>query len=250
MKLEQEASLALKQNNQTNEFLINLLAFQLDHHRYTLPIELIDQIIDMVAITHLPEVNDFLEGIFNYHGTMVPVLNLRRFLSLPKLPIHLHTPIILVRYSGHILGLIVDKVIGVTVHPQSSIFLPKDLLPDDLVNISFLDGVIQTPESFMLMLNLEQFLSPQRKQYLTEVLDHLVIPSPATTERQIITKPSIGMVLSDAKPGIAEQRNEHVGQDATQGGNHKPHKQKPNRKKSTEVSRLGSNATDPQESTD
>jgi purine-binding chemotaxis protein CheW len=235
LNLEREASPLLKENIQTGEFLVNLLAFQLDRHIYTLPIDIISQIIDMVSITHLPEVSDSIEGIFNYHGRTVPVVNLRRYLNLPKLSIHLHTPIILVWFSGYIIGLIVDRVIGVMSHPQNSIFLPKDLLPDDLVKISILDGVVQTSENYMLMLNLENLFTSQRKQALVETLDRLATPSLDNIEKKITAKSEHG----------DGNRPDH--QQNLRSGNHKPRKQTTSRKKSVEIS---SNSTAAQESTD
>jgi purine-binding chemotaxis protein CheW len=171
---------------------LNVVAFQLDRQVYTLPIKIIRQIMDMVYLTRLPEVSESIEGIFNYHGTTVPVVDLRRYLSLPKLPIQLHTPIMLVTFRDQLIGLIVDKVIGVISQSQSSIFLRKELLPDNFGEISILDGVIQNSHDYMLMLNLEQLFTSQRKIDLIQAIDQFAssLPSdPNQTDQSVPAEP-------------------------------------------------------------
>jgi purine-binding chemotaxis protein CheW len=152
---------------------MDMVAFHIDKQIYTLPIEIIHQVIDMVAITPIPEKNDSIKGIFNFHGTTIPVVNLRNFLNLTEIPVQLHSPMILVSFSGQIIGLIVDKVIGVVSYPMEAILSPEDLLPADLGKIQILDGVIQSPEGFFMLLNLENLFALQSQQDLTETLDKL-----------------------------------------------------------------------------
>jgi purine-binding chemotaxis protein CheW len=250
MNLQQNALLVRKQNKQVEDAQINILAFQLEQQIYTLPIEIIDQIIDMVFITRLPELNDSIEGVFNYHNITVPVVNLRMFLNLPKLPPRLHTPIILVVFSGHIVGLIVDKVIGVISHSQNSIFLPQDLLPGNLGEISILDGLIQTPENYMLMLNLENLFSSRQKQILTDIFDHLTVPAQTMREQQPpadthVKVPVEIMPVKIDQAGVSGDGDHHL----QQKRNHKP-RVKNVLDKSVEMSSVESNSIVPQEGID
>jgi purine-binding chemotaxis protein CheW len=173
VSLQAVTSSIVEKNVSSNPGQMYVLGFQLDQQIYTLPIDIIYQIIDIVHLTRLPEVNDSIEGIFNYHGTTVPVVNLRRLLNLPKLPINLHTPIILVAFSEHIIGMIVDKIAGVVSVSKSSVFTPNDLLPEGLGQISILEGVVPNSEQYMLMLNLEKLFSSQKKDDLETVFNQL-----------------------------------------------------------------------------
>jgi purine-binding chemotaxis protein CheW len=184
---------------------LDMVAFQLDQQVYCLPINIIYQIIDMVAFTHLPEANDSIEGIFNYHGTTVPVIDLRKFLNLPKIPMHLHTPIMLVAFSGQTIGLIVDKVLNVVSYPQHAILPPGSLLPEDLGKISILDGLIQNTEGFMMLLNLEHLFSSQRQQDLAETLDHLSTHPQELSENQRPINPA---ETSSPEMGSAQDKPE------------------------------------------
>jgi purine-binding chemotaxis protein CheW len=87
-----------------------VLTFHLAGHTYGLPVADVVQIIEMSTITPLPQLPPALKGIINFHGQMVPVMDLRRRFGLPDQSYGLHTPIILVNLAGQILGVVVDEV--------------------------------------------------------------------------------------------------------------------------------------------
>lgn len=89
---------------------IPVLTFQLAHQEYALPVTDVVQIIEMVTITSLPQTISAIPGVLNYRGEIVPVIDLRLKIGLPFKPYGLHTPIILVDFREHLLGLIVDNV--------------------------------------------------------------------------------------------------------------------------------------------
>jgi len=221
-------SLIEKQDNGLKESQLDMVTFQLDRQVYTLPISIISQVIDLVAITPIPEGNDAIEGIFNYHGTTVPVVDLRHYLNLTKIPIHLHTPIILIAFSGQIIGLIVDKVIDVVSYPRQAILPPEDLLPENLGKIPILDGVIQSPEGFLMLLNLEQLFSLQQKQGITEALDNLTKRPQRFSKNQKSTNPT-----NISSPEITPAQDKQ--EDANRVENHEvPHKRSQKQRRKTD----------------
>ena len=142
----------------------NLVAFQLDRQTYALPIEPIVQIIEMVAITPIPQVNPAVEGVINVRGTAVPVINLRCQLGLPEAKLQLHTPIILVRSGERMVGLIVDQVADVLNISADQITRPQDMLPDELSDVPLLQGLTHTSQGTLLLLDLEHLLASNQAQ--------------------------------------------------------------------------------------
>jgi purine-binding chemotaxis protein CheW len=110
-KIEDNSDLAESQNGPTASPPGSvILTFQLAGHTYGLPVTDVVQIIEMLTITPLPHLPPAINGIINFHGQAVPVMDLRRRLSLPSLSYGLHTPIILADLKGQTIGLVVDKV--------------------------------------------------------------------------------------------------------------------------------------------
>jgi purine-binding chemotaxis protein CheW len=133
----------------------NLIAFRLDRQTYALPIESIIKIVEMVTITPIPQVNHSVEGVINFHGAAVPIVNLRRHLGLPATGRQLHTPIVLVQTGERMVGLIVDEVTNVLNVPAEQIVHPAEILPEGLGDSPLLQGLAHTPAGMVLMLDLD-----------------------------------------------------------------------------------------------
>ncbi len=150
-----------------------LVAFRLEQQLYALPIEPIEQIIEMVTITPIPQVKHLIEGVINVRGAAVPVVNLRRHLGLLEAPLHLHTPIILVQASGRMVALIVDEVIDVLNLPAHRIARPADFLPEGLEGAPVLQGLAHTLDSMVLLLDPEHLFLPSQAQALAQAMEAL-----------------------------------------------------------------------------
>lgn len=174
----------------------NLMAFRVDRQTYALPIEPIVQIVEMVAITPIPQVNDAVEGVINVRGTMVPVVNLRRHLGLPEACLQLHTPLILAQTGDRIVGLIVDEVIDVLDLPAGQITRPTDILPHGLGEAPLLQGLAHTSNGLVLVLDLDRLFSPDRVGAWAEVVAGLPAAVPPTE--------------GDGSESASHERDEHA----------------------------------------
>ncbi len=132
----------------------NLVVFLLNQVHYAIEIEPIKQIIEMVTITPVLKTETWMEGVINYHGLSVPVINLRRHFGMTVVPYRWHTPIILVNISNHQVGLIVDDVLDVLTLPAAQIMDPKVILPLGIPETPLLKGIIQTEETLTLLIDL------------------------------------------------------------------------------------------------
>jgi len=144
----------------------DLLVFGLNGQGYAIPINVIVQIIAMVTITPIPQVNPIVAGVINVRGVSVPVINTRRYLGQPDMPLQLHTPIILVRVpvdnGMQPLGLIVDEVLEVIQVFMGAMTQLPDILPAALRNAPSVQGVVQIADGLVILLDLEQFFAPDQ----------------------------------------------------------------------------------------
>jgi purine-binding chemotaxis protein CheW len=148
----------------------NLVTFRLGRQIYALPLEPVAQIIEMVAITPIPQFNHSVEGVVNVRGAIVPVVNLRRHLGLPEASLQLDTPIILVQAGERMVGLIVDAVIDVLNLANGQITRSADILPPGLGETPLLQGLAHTPTGVVLLLDPECLFLPNQRQALAMAL--------------------------------------------------------------------------------
>jgi purine-binding chemotaxis protein CheW len=132
----------------------DLVIFRLNRIDYAIPVETIQQIIEMVIIIPVLNTEEWMEGVINYHGASVPVVNLRRHFGMQVEPYRWHTPIILVNIFDRRVGLIVDEVLDVLAISDEQIVDPRSILPPGVPQVSLLKSIIQTDQNITLLLNL------------------------------------------------------------------------------------------------
>jgi purine-binding chemotaxis protein CheW len=170
-----KTGVAMQKTTQLANRTSTLVSFRLAEHLYALPIEPVVQIVEMVAITPIPNVNRSVEGVVNYHGATIPVINLRRYLGMPETPINLDMHIMIVRVAERTVGLVMDSVLQVMDVLEDQIAPASDILPTEMGEVRILRGVLNTPDAeAILVLDLDHLFSAQQVQALVQVTRKLV----------------------------------------------------------------------------
>jgi purine-binding chemotaxis protein CheW len=87
------------------------LVFRLGDDEFGLPIDAVDEVAEVPAqITRVPKTPDFLEGVINQRGQVLPVVDQRRRFAMPQLDDGSRRRLVVVRTANHRAGLIVDSV--------------------------------------------------------------------------------------------------------------------------------------------
>ncbi len=102
----------------------HLVTFNLDHEEYGVNIGSVQEIIRVGQITAVPNAPEFVKGVINLRGRVIPVLNLRRRLELSEGKLTKNSRIVVVEAGAKVLGLLVDGVSQVLRIPASSVDLP------------------------------------------------------------------------------------------------------------------------------
>ncbi len=125
LKLETE-----KEDYEKNEYLADIkienqfLTFTIEDEDYGVEISNIKEIITMCAITEVPHTQDYLKGIINLRGEIIPVIDVRERFRKPKKEYDSLTCIIVIEYKNYSMGLIVDKVEEVMFIKEESLTMP------------------------------------------------------------------------------------------------------------------------------
>ncbi len=110
------------------EFNVNggeILLYYINNVLYGVEIQYITEIIGIQPITYIPKVPDFIKGVINIRGKVVPVISIRKKINQPEIPYDAKTCIIVVELNELTVGLIVDQVREIsTVLPTDTCSAP------------------------------------------------------------------------------------------------------------------------------
>ena len=151
---------------QTIDEEAQLVVFRLDDQEYALDIANVVQVVRMVAITPMPEASEVVEGVINVRGKVVPVVDVRRRFGLPLKPYDLNTRLLITRWDGRMMALIVDVVSEVLAMPTSNIEPPSEIAPQ----MERLSAVGQLGDRLLLILDLGRALTFEEEPRLEAVL--------------------------------------------------------------------------------
>ena len=155
----------LATENLTMQEFIQVVSFNLNGEEYAVEISKVKEIILLEGVTRVPQMPDFIEGIINLRGTVIPVVDLRKRFGLPCPEQDEQTRIVVTRMETKIIGMIVDSVSQVMKIPQVSIQKP----PETITGLSreYLTGIGKVGEQLIIFLDIEKIMSVNEKESLT-----------------------------------------------------------------------------------
>ena len=90
-----------------------ILIFLLDQQRYALPSSLVQELVRAVQIISIPNASEQIEGVIDYHGKIVPVLNLRQHLALAARTAQPTDHLIILRANERLFAIRIDRALDV-----------------------------------------------------------------------------------------------------------------------------------------
>lgn len=157
----------LEQNDsiQKMQDFLQVVSFILHREEYAVEITKVKEIILLEGVTKVPQMPDFIEGIINLRGTVIPVIDLRKRFGLPCPEPDDHTRIVVTRMEDRIVGLIVDSVSQVMKIPQANIQPP----PDTIAGLAgeYLTGVGKVDDRLIILLDIVKIMSKNELTMLT-----------------------------------------------------------------------------------
>lgn len=119
------------------------LTFWTDGQLYAVPILKVEQIIGMQDITSVPDYPDYMKGVINIRGTMIPVLDFRMRLGKAETSYNDHTCIIVMncREDNEYMGFIVDGVEEVMDVADEKISVPPKM--EGNAEHKFVTGIVR-----------------------------------------------------------------------------------------------------------
>ena len=135
-----------------------LITFILGDEKYGMEILKVRELISHPeGLTRIPGMPDFIVGMFNLRGLVIPVMDLREKFGMPSQEVNQFSVIIIVQVESKDIGLIVDSVADV-------IFIKEEDMQDTSemavqVDTKFLKGIAKTKNEMVILLDIDYLLS-------------------------------------------------------------------------------------------
>lgn len=146
------------------------LTFRIGNEHYGLELSQTREIIEYSGITQVPLMPNFLRGVINLRGEVVPVIDLAVRLGRKSIEVQRRTCIIVVELTNndqhHVLGLLADAVSEVIEMDDENI----EDAPSFGANIraEFIQGIAKQGEEFVVLLDANNALSIRELAHLVE----------------------------------------------------------------------------------
>ncbi|HCF06210.1 MAG: putative chemotaxis protein CheW [Desulfomicrobiaceae bacterium] len=147
-----------------DDHLLQLVTFRIGEEEFGVNILQVQEIIRMLDITKVPKAPDFVEGVINLRGKVIPVIDLRKRFGLPARERDKMSRIIVVEIGTTVVGFIVDAVSEVLRLPASTVEPPPPVVAG--LDAEYISGVGKLDDRLLIMLDMDRLLSRDEKTAL------------------------------------------------------------------------------------
>lgn len=158
----------LKKDFDSKEVL-QLVTFRLGNEEFSLDILRVQEIIRHMELTRVPRTPDFVEGVINLRGRVIPVLDLRKRFGLPSDERTNETRIIVVDVDNRTVGLKVDAVSEVLRLPADTVEPPPAIVAG--AESDYIKGVGKLDGRLIILLDVSKILTGTERDALGHQLN-------------------------------------------------------------------------------
>ena len=166
--MEQPQPTAEERFEPQKEKLMQLVGFAIGEELFGVDILSVQEIIKETPITPIPDCPEFIEGVINLRGNIIPVIDLRKRLKLLQQQKAAQSWIIILNINGRVTGFIVDSVTQVLKVPANQIMPPPEIVAAGLKN-QYISGVCKIDERMLILLDFDRILLVEEIKKLNEL---------------------------------------------------------------------------------
>lgn len=138
---------------------IQLVVFKIGKEYFGVGIDVIREIVRLPEVTDVPDAPEFLEGMINLRGKIVPVIDLKKRLKLQGEERGTATRVLITDETDTLAGLIVDSVDEVIRIEPEAVEEPPEMMT--AIGIEYITGVAKVDERLIILLDITKILSAE-----------------------------------------------------------------------------------------
>lgn len=143
-----------------------LLIFRIEEQNFAISLEVVAVVINIVEICELPHAPEYILGIINYYGEVLPVIDLRFIFQQKSRDIELSDKLIVVKFSEQPICLWVDQI-------GEIIDFKPDMIKESnnfFMEMNYIDGIFMLENDIVFLQNVENFFTKEVMEKLHELV--------------------------------------------------------------------------------
>lgn len=145
---------------------LQIVGFRIGRETFGLPIAIVREIVRVPEITSVPNAPEYIEGVINLRGRIIPVVDLRKRFGQEAATLNKKSRIVVVELNGRAVGLIVNSASEVLKLPPSEIEKPHNVFQEG--ELDFITGVGKLQGRLVILLDLNRILQRAEIRHLEE----------------------------------------------------------------------------------
>jgi len=137
------------------------MTFKSGNEYFGLEIQYVNEIIQMQTITAIPETEDYIKGLINLRGKVIPVVDVRLRFKQEPFEYNERTCIIVINIKSMMVGLIVEKIAEVVEIKEDNILPPPSVGRADRVQNKYVYGIGKVGDTVKLLLDPDKLLNDE-----------------------------------------------------------------------------------------
>ncbi len=144
------------------------ITFTINNEEYGTPILKVQELRGWMKTTPLPNTPDYVKGVTNLRGNIVPVFDLRARFSGEHTKVTNRHVVVIVEVKQRTIGLLVDAISDILTIDEADIQLPPEI--DMGIEAQYIDGLVSAGERMVALINIDKLFSTEMIEKLGETL--------------------------------------------------------------------------------
>ncbi len=128
----------------------------------------VQEIVRSMEMTRVPSAPDFVEGVVNLRGRVIPIIDMRKRFGLERKEHDSRTRIIVIDMNGVVTGFVVDSVSEVLRLPRNTIEPPPPVVAG--IESEYISGVGKLEDRLLILLDMDSLLSSKEQRLLGQAV--------------------------------------------------------------------------------
>ena len=162
---EEIKSELVEEDTQKGKFMV----FQTGKESYGISISYVNEIVGMQPITAIPEVEDYIKGLINLRGRIIPVIDVRIRFKMEPVEYTDRTCIMIINVKSTTIGLIIEKIAEVDTIMDEDIVPPPSLTQRENEQSKYVYGLARNGDRVKLLLDPEKLIRDEDMELMEEL---------------------------------------------------------------------------------